>query len=75
MVNSFQQYQDQIDKSPSLIFSGSSNDNDANEVFLFIINPEKIEKNKTSLKYNDEIIDLQVSASFQLVVKLGFRGA
>ena len=65
LVDSFQHYQDQIDKSPPLIFSGSSNDNNANEVFLFIINPEKIDKNKTtSLKYNDEIIDLQVSASF-----------
>ena len=65
LVDSFQHYQDQIDKIPPLIFSGSSNDNDVNEVFLFIINPLKIEKNKTiSLKYNDEIIDLQVSASF-----------
>ena len=65
LVDSFQHYQDQIDKIPPLIFSGSSNDNDVNEVFLFIINPLKIEKNKTiSLKYNDEIIDLQVLASF-----------
>ena len=64
LVELFQYYQDQIDKIPPLIFSGSSNDNDVNEVFLFIINPLKIEKNKTiSLKYNDEIIDLQVSAS------------
>ena len=65
LADSFQHYQDQIDKIPPLIFSGSSNDNDVSEVFLFIINPLKIEKNKTiSLKYNDEIIDLQVLASF-----------
>ena len=64
LVDLFQYYQDQIDKIPPIIFSGSSNDNDVNEVFLFIINPLKIEKNKTtSLKYNDEIIDLQLSAS------------
>ena len=36
----------------------------ANEGFLFIINPEKLDQKKTtSLKYNDEIIDLQISAS------------
>ena len=64
LVDSFQHYQDQIDKSPPLIFSGSSNDNDANEVFLFIINTEMLDQKKTSLKYNGEIIDLQVSVPY-----------
>ena len=63
LVDSFQHYQNQIDKSPPLIFSGSSNDNDANEVFLFIINSEMLDQKKTSLKYNGEIIDLQISVS------------
>ena len=63
LVDLFQYYQDQIDKSPPLIFSGSSNDNNANEVFLFIIKPQQLDQNNTtSLKHNDEIIDLQISA-------------
>jgi len=64
LVDLFQYYQDQIDKIPPLIFSGSSNDNDVNEVFLFIINPEILDQKKTSLKYNGEIIDLQVSVPY-----------
>ena len=64
LVDLFHIYQDQIEKSPPIIFSGSSNDNGVNEVYLFIINPEEFDQKKTSLKYNDEIIDIQISASF-----------
>ena len=64
LVDSFKHYQEQIDKSPPLIFFGSSSDKDVNKVFLFIINPAKFDQNEaTSIRYNDEIIDLQISAS------------
>ena len=63
LVDSFQLYQDQIEKSPPLIFSGSSSDNDLNEAFLHLINPEQLVQKKTALKYNDKNIDLHISAS------------
>ena len=60
LVDSFQLYQDQIVKSPPLIFSGSSSDNDLNEAFLHLINPEQLFQKKTTLKYNDKNIDLVI---------------
>ena len=53
-----------LDLIEARIFSGSSNDNGVNEVYLFIINSEEFDQKKTSLKYNDEIIDIQISSSF-----------
>ena len=64
LIDLFQLYQEQMDRSPPLIFIGSSSDKNANEVFLFIINHEKLDQNvSTSIRHNDETIDLQISAS------------